>query len=58
MPTFVDGNLNGGGMRFALVVARFNSLVTDRLLAGPRSFRRYLPFGECTERAVVVGDHQ
>jgi len=34
MPTFVDGNLNGASMRMALVVARFNSLVTDRLLAG------------------------
>jgi 6,7-dimethyl-8-ribityllumazine synthase len=34
MPTFVDGNLYGAGMRMALVVARFNSLVTDRLLAG------------------------
>ena len=29
---------------------------TDRLLAGPGPFRRYLPFGQCTERAVLVGD--
>lgn len=29
---------------------------TDRLLAGPRPFRRHLPFGECTERAVLVGN--
>jgi 6,7-dimethyl-8-ribityllumazine synthase len=34
MPTYVDGNLNGSGMRIAIVAARFNSLVTDRLLAG------------------------
>jgi 6,7-dimethyl-8-ribityllumazine synthase len=31
--TYVEGNLNGAGMRIAVVVARFNSLVTDRLLA-------------------------
>ena len=34
MPTIVQGNLNGAGMRIAIVVARFNSLVTERLLAG------------------------
>jgi 6,7-dimethyl-8-ribityllumazine synthase len=34
MPTFVEGNLTGEGMRVGIVVARFNSLVTDRLLAG------------------------
>ena len=30
---------------------------TDCLLTGPCAFRRHLPFGECTERTVVVGDH-
>ncbi len=34
MPTFVDGKLDGAGARIAVVVARFNSLVTDRLLDG------------------------
>ncbi len=34
MPTYVEGNLDGRNMRIAVVVARFNSLVTDRLLAG------------------------
>lgn len=34
MPTIVQGNLNGAGMRIAIVVARFNSLVTERLLTG------------------------
>jgi 6,7-dimethyl-8-ribityllumazine synthase len=34
MPTFVEGHLNGAGMRLAIIVARFNSIVTDRLLAG------------------------
>ena len=30
----IEGKLDGAGMRIAIVVARFNSLVTDRLLAG------------------------
>jgi 6,7-dimethyl-8-ribityllumazine synthase len=34
MLRFIEGNLNGAGMRIAIVVARFNSLVTDRLLDG------------------------
>ena len=29
-----EGDLAAGGLRFAIVVARFNSFVTDRLLAG------------------------
>jgi len=34
MPKFVEGKLNASGMRFALVVARFNDFITDRLLGG------------------------
>jgi 6,7-dimethyl-8-ribityllumazine synthase len=34
MPRVIEGSLNGAGMRMAVVVARFNSLVTDRLLEG------------------------
>lgn len=34
MPVVVEGKLNGSGMHIAIVVARFNSLVTDRLLEG------------------------
>ena len=30
----IEGNLNGNGSRFAIVVGRFNSLITDRLLVG------------------------
>src|SRR5712671_7022194 len=29
-----EGNLSAAGLRFAIVVARFNSFITDRLLAG------------------------
>jgi 6,7-dimethyl-8-ribityllumazine synthase len=34
MPVYIDGKLDGAGARAAVVIARFNSLVTDRLLAG------------------------
>jgi 6,7-dimethyl-8-ribityllumazine synthase len=34
MPVYIDGKLDGEGARVAVVIARFNSLVTDRLLAG------------------------
>lgn len=30
----IQGNLGAQGMKFAIVVARFNSVITDRLLAG------------------------
>jgi 6,7-dimethyl-8-ribityllumazine synthase len=33
MKTF-EGNLNANGIRFAIIVARFNSFVTERLLEG------------------------
>src|SRR5580698_4242169 len=29
-----EGQLSAGGLRFAIVVSRFNSFITDRLLAG------------------------
>lgn len=34
MPTTVQGNFNSGGMKFAIVVSRFNDFVTGRLLGG------------------------
>ena len=35
MPTRItEGNLDAKGLRFAILVSRFNSFVTDRLLAG------------------------
>ncbi len=30
----IEGHLNAAGLRFAIVVSRFNSIITDRLLAG------------------------
>jgi 6,7-dimethyl-8-ribityllumazine synthase len=32
--TTTEGNLDAKGLKFAVVVARFNSFITDRLLAG------------------------
>jgi 6,7-dimethyl-8-ribityllumazine synthase len=33
-PVAVEGNLNATGMKFAVVVARWNAVITDRLLQG------------------------
>lgn len=30
----IEGNLSAAGLKFAILVSRFNSLITDRLLAG------------------------
>jgi 6,7-dimethyl-8-ribityllumazine synthase len=35
--TRIAGSMNGKGRRFAIVVSRFNELVTDRLLAGAQA---------------------
>ncbi|MBM3776217.1 MAG: 6,7-dimethyl-8-ribityllumazine synthase [Acidobacteria bacterium] len=32
--TIVEGNFSSSGLRFAIIVSRFNSFITDRLLAG------------------------
>ncbi|HCK13826.1 TPA: 6,7-dimethyl-8-ribityllumazine synthase [Candidatus Poribacteria bacterium] len=34
MPKIYEGNLIGSGLTFAIVVSRFNSFITDRLLEG------------------------
>lgn len=34
MPKIVNGRIIAGGLRFAVVVSRFNSFITERLLAG------------------------
>jgi 6,7-dimethyl-8-ribityllumazine synthase len=34
MPPVIEGNLNASGLKFAIVVSRFNSIITERLLAG------------------------
>ncbi|HUQ93198.1 MAG TPA: 6,7-dimethyl-8-ribityllumazine synthase [Bryobacteraceae bacterium] len=32
--SIIEGNLDAKGLRFAIVVSRFNSIITDRLLGG------------------------
>lgn len=34
MPKFIEGNLTAQGMRFGIVVGRFNSFIVERLLEG------------------------
>ena len=34
MARVIEGQLQGAGLRFAIVVSRFNSFITERLLAG------------------------
>jgi 6,7-dimethyl-8-ribityllumazine synthase len=34
MPQIVEGNLSATGLRFGVVLSRFNSFITDRLLEG------------------------
>ena len=34
MPKTIEGHLNAAGLRFAVVVSRFNSFICERLLAG------------------------
>jgi 6,7-dimethyl-8-ribityllumazine synthase len=30
----IEGHLNAAGLKFAIIISRFNSIITDRLLAG------------------------
>ncbi|SNB45107.1 6,7-dimethyl-8-ribityllumazine synthase [Geobacter sp. DSM 9736] len=34
MPTFYEGKLNAAGLKFGIIVGRFNSFISDRLLEG------------------------
>jgi 6,7-dimethyl-8-ribityllumazine synthase len=52
MPNVLEGNLLAGNSRVAIVVARFNDLVTERLLAGAiDTFRRH---GLAEDQITVV----
>ncbi|MCS7266089.1 MAG: 6,7-dimethyl-8-ribityllumazine synthase [Armatimonadetes bacterium] len=51
MPKFLEGQLTAKGLRFAIVVSRFNSLVTQRLLEGALdALRRH----DADEDAITV----
>jgi 6,7-dimethyl-8-ribityllumazine synthase len=47
----IEGNLSAEGLKFAIVVARFNSFITDRLLAGALDA---LKRSGCAEDAIDV----
>jgi 6,7-dimethyl-8-ribityllumazine synthase len=34
MPNYIEGKLNAEGLRFGIVVSRFNDFISDRLLGG------------------------
>lgn len=34
MPTVINGNLNGQGLKMGIVISRFNDFITERLLQG------------------------
>jgi 6,7-dimethyl-8-ribityllumazine synthase len=34
MPKYLEGNLNAGGLKFGILVSRFNSFISERLLEG------------------------
>jgi 6,7-dimethyl-8-ribityllumazine synthase len=34
MPSIIEGDLSANGLRFAIIVGRFNSFISERLLAG------------------------
>lgn len=34
MPRFIEGRLNASGLKFAVVVTRFNDFITEKLLGG------------------------
>ncbi len=47
-PRSINGELTASGLRFGIVVSRFNSFITDRLLAAAV---------DALERSGAVGDH-
>jgi len=50
-PTKIDGGLSADGLRFGLVVSRFNSFITERLLQGAQDA---LERGGATSKEVDV----
>ena len=50
-PRILEGNLDASQLRFAIVVSRFNSMITDRLLAGALDA---LIRSNCKEESIEV----
>lgn len=54
--TIYEGELTGGGLRFAVVAARFNGFITESLLGGALDgFRRHGVAAEAVDVAWVPG---
>jgi 6,7-dimethyl-8-ribityllumazine synthase len=51
MPSIIEGDLSAKGLRFAIIVGRFNSFVSDRLLAGALDA---LKRSGCTEENIEI----
>ena len=51
MPSIIEGDLSAKGLRFAIIVGRFNSFIADRLLAGALDALRR---SGCTEENIEI----
>jgi 6,7-dimethyl-8-ribityllumazine synthase len=51
MPSIIEGDLSAKGLRFAIIVGRFNSFVSERLLAGALDA---LKRSGCTEENIEI----
>jgi len=51
MPSIIEGDLSARGLRFAIIVGRFNSFISDRLLAGALDA---LKRSGCTEDNIEI----
>ncbi len=52
MPHIIEGNLDAAGFKFALVVSRFNSFISDRLVEG--ALDTLLRHGAVGENLTIV----
>lgn len=58
-PTMLEGSFNGANKRYAIIVARFNELVTSKLLAGALdALRRHDVMDKNIEVAYVPGSFE
>lgn len=57
--TVFEGALSGAGLRFGIVVSRFNDVVSERLLSGARdAFRRHAVPDEAVDVVRVPGSFE
>jgi 6,7-dimethyl-8-ribityllumazine synthase len=57
--TIIEGNLDGARLRIAIVVARFNNLISDRLLVGAQdALRRHAVAADMIDIVWVPGSFE